>query len=325
MTKENRLTVSLLLLLTFVFCRSLNAGEPSPLVAGFHLHLHRPGPAAGADGYTHMNLSLAENKDAAPAPYRLDFNKRYWKGLGSDFKHILSAPFHWEKKGWLTAAAVMGIAITLYATDDKTMSWIQKHRNTTTDKISRFAENFGDFRVVFPGLALLYGYGAIAKDQKAKDVVLMSVESIAVTGLVVQALKFLTHRHRPNNGGHTEWDGPGLSSSNLSFPSGHSAMAFGLAAVISSTYKSPAVGVSAYLIASLTALSRDNDKKHWPSDIFLGAAISYFITRRIVNRRQKRKKIKTERASAVKRTGGRFRVFPLVTFDHIGLSLTFRL
>ncbi|MCP5102453.1 MAG: phosphatase PAP2 family protein [bacterium] len=263
----------------------------------------------------------------------LDLNKEYWKEFVSNIKHTVSAPFHWGKNDWLKAAAVTGITAGLYLKDQEIMSWVQKHYSKTTRRIADFAENFGNYQFVFPALALTYGYGAVANDPKLKDTALLAAESIVISELLVFSLKFITHRRRPAKGNYNEWKGPGFSLSNLSFPSGHSAMAFSLAVVISSQYKSPLVGVLVYGTAALTAFSRVHDKRHWASDVFLGSAIGYFVTRWIVKRRKKKEQNPEENAAlaarsrlimnvfAAKNSRRRIRVFPMIGFNSLGLSL----
>lgn len=267
-------------------------------------------------------------------PKGLDINKEYWEDFASDIGHTVSAPFHWKKKDWLTVAAVTGVTAALYVNDRKIMSWFQEHRTPTTKKIAKAAEKFGRASFVFPGLALVYGYSALAKDQKAKDVALLSFKSILVSGLIVTTLKLLTHRRRPSDGDYNQWEGPKMSLSNLSFVSGHSAMAFSLAVVVSSRYKSPVVGVLAYGTAVLTALSRIHDKRHWASDVFLGSVIGYFVTRSIVKRWKKKSRNRTGNAAVRDHMGlsmnlaaptadfKGIRVFPLIGFDRLGLSMS---
>jgi membrane-associated phospholipid phosphatase len=76
----------------------------------------------------------------------------------------------------------------------------------------------------------------------------------------VESLKYITQRERPDG------------SDNLSFPSGHSAAAFTVAAVFSHYYGWK-WGVPLYAAAGLVAVSRVEKGKHWPSDVAAGATI----------------------------------------------------
>ena len=215
----------------------------------------------------------------------------FLKGFWSDIKFTFNAPFRWNKSEWTKFAIISGIAALLYINDQKIMSKIQEHKFPITKKFSIFFENFGAPAYVIPGTALLYSLGALFKNQNIKELSLITLKSVIISSAVVFSLKFLTHRHRPESGDkYNTWDGPGFSTSNLSFISGHSAISFSLATVISSKAKNTFISVLAYGAAGLTSLSRVHDSKHWISDTFLGAILGYFITRSLIKRDIKRKK-----------------------------------
>jgi membrane-associated phospholipid phosphatase len=84
----------------------------------------------------------------------------------------------------------------------------------------------------------------------------------------VQLLKHIIHRKRPNHG-------------DLSFPSGHTANGFVAATFLELRY-GWAYGIPAYIGATVTGYSRIQAKKHWTTDVLVGAAIgagsSYLLT-----------------------------------------------
>lgn len=74
---------------------------------------------------------------------------------------------------------------------------------------------------------------------------------------------------------------------NNSFPSGHTVMAFTSATILSNEYawNKPWIGVGGYACATLTALMRRTNDKHWYRDLSMGAGIgilsteiAYFVT-----------------------------------------------
>lgn len=219
----------------------------------------------------------------------LKLNGDYFEGYVSDIKNILTSPSHWERSDWIKASLIAGITTGLYTQDQKIQDWVQENRSTTSDKISEFANPFGDGRYTLPGLGALYLYGHFFEDEKAQRTALLSLESFVVSGLFVQIMKFIGHRHRPSSGDpYNIWDGPGFSTSNLSFPSGHSSSAFAIATVIASEYRDKAfIPPLVYGIATLTALSRVNDNAHWASDVFFGAIVGYFTAKAIIAQNNK--------------------------------------
>jgi membrane-associated phospholipid phosphatase len=71
-----------------------------------------------------------------------------------------------------------------------------------------------------------------------------------------------------------------------SFPSGHSASAFAVATVISERYREHRwIPWVAYGAAAFLSLSRLPSQAHFPSDIFIGAALGYSFSHFVVMRR----------------------------------------
>jgi len=237
----------------------------------------------------------------------------YRRNLFSDLKYVYKAPFHWNKKEILTAAVVTGTAAALYLNDAKIMKFFQANRSRTTRSIAHVTEKFGNQRYVIPGLAILYGYGKLFKSERSENIALLSAKSIVATQIVVYLLKLSAHRHRPNegNGKPNRWDGPKFSFKNLSFCSGHSAMAFTLAAVIATRLNTTGAGILAYGGATLTALSRVHDKKHWFSDVFVGSVVGYVIGRTIARRRNPTSETAFRKTASI----------PLVVFPKAGISI----
>lgn len=222
-------------------------------------------------------------------------NLKYFKSYILDTKNIITSPFRWEKSHWLEASLITGITAGLYAYDQEIQDWMQDNRNNTTDKIAEITKPFGNGMYTLPPLGAFYLYGYFLKDDRARKVSLLSLESFVISGIFTQAVKFLGQRHRPGSGAsQNTWDGPGFSNSNLSFPSGHSSSAFAIGTVIASEYKDNLlIPPLSYGISTLTALSRVNDNAHWVSDVFLGSAIGYFTAKAIValHRNNKNKKL----------------------------------
>jgi hypothetical protein len=58
-----------------------------------------------------------------------------------------------------------------------------------------------------------------------------------------------------------------------------------MAAVLTNVYDEsvPWLGWALYPVATMTALARVNNERHWGSDVFLGGALGYFIGRMVVD------------------------------------------
>jgi hypothetical protein len=214
----------------------------------------------------------------------VEFKREYFKGYVTDFQNIVTAPARWDSSDWITAGIVTGIAAGLYDNDAKIQQWVLDHKTTTTDNIGDNVTSLGlTYTPVLLGGMYLYGY--IADDNKMRKTVLLTVESVVLTVVFVQTLKYATQRHRPytGDGPHT-WDGLGLHGSNskFSFPSGHASTDFAIATVIASEYDNFFVPPLAYGIATITALNSISHNDHLSTDVFVGSAIGYFAGKAIV-------------------------------------------
>ena len=67
-----------------------------------------------------------------------------------------------------------------------------------------------------------------------------------------------------------------------SFPSGHATQAFAVASVIATSYDKFWVKATAYGLATMTAYSRVQRGKHFPTDVVAGAAIGTLVGRSVV-------------------------------------------
>lgn len=192
-----------------------------------------------------------------------------------------------EKPSWPATAWVLGTTILLYQNDQEIQDFFQENQSQSTHDISSLAEHFGNNAELIPSLGLFYLYGKVRKDEKSQHSALLSIESLFIATLFTNTIKLSTHRSRPNTGeAYNSWGGSSFDNNNhyLSFPSGHATSAFSVATVIATEYRdNPFIPGLSYSIASLTALSRVHENKHWASDIFLGSAIGYFTGKWVIN------------------------------------------
>ena len=97
----------------------------------------------------------------------------------------------------------------------------------------------------------------------------------AATGIVAQLLKHLIGRARPKLTDNFVVIGPSWESKYDSIPSGHTAMAFCFAAILSEYY--PKYRALFYLLAVLVGAGRLKAPSHFLSDVVAGAVIGLFI------------------------------------------------
>jgi len=146
------------------------------------------------------------------------------------------------------------------------------------------------------GVPMAMGLVALVEkdDDMLKNAVYIGV-SIGVGGVVTQAMKYSINRPRPRvtYPDITFYE----SQENLSFPSGHTSLAFSTATALSLKYPKWYVIVPSCLWAGSVGYSRMNLGVHYPSDVLVGALIgagSAFVTYKVNNwfwKKQKNKKL----------------------------------
>lgn len=115
----------------------------------------------------------------------------------------------------------------------------------------------GDYAaLIVPSSSLTYSLGK--HDNKAS---LQFTESYAAAMIATYTLKHFVHRCRPDG------------SNDKSFPSGHTTSIFSAAWFLQRQYGSK-IGVPALAVASYVGWTRVKTKRHWLTDVLVGAAIS---------------------------------------------------
>jgi membrane-associated phospholipid phosphatase len=204
----------------------------------------------------------------------------------SDQERIWSFPARLTQgHNWVPAAAVLGVAAGLVALDPIEASFFRR------------ASAFNGFNNTFTGNATLigtiaapvsmYGIGLVRKDKKMQGTALLAGEAIADSEILTAVLKDVTERVRPaaipphGNFSDTWFESGGsLIRGSGSFPSGHSIAAFSLATVVARRYGNHRlVPYAAYGMAAVVGFSRLTLSAHFLSDVFMGAALGYSISR----------------------------------------------
>ena len=213
-----------------------------------------------------------------------------WGSLPQDFlrdqKDIWLFPVQLAKgRHWVPTLAVTGVTAGLIVADPHVMPYFQDHARNLDHLNDPFDSTTTTAIVIaIPSTLMLTGY--MRHDQYQVSTALLAAEAYADTAIVDLAVKAITRRQRPAdvpvgadfhntffNGGKSPFKGS-------SFPSGHAAGAFSVATVIASRYHNHRwVPWVMYGMATAISLSRVTSSAHFPSDVFLGAALGYTITR----------------------------------------------
>ncbi len=133
--------------------------------------------------------------------------------------------------------------------------------DSPTHTAAKFVSGCGNIIYLAAGV----GLPLLTDGKYGTDHSLRTVDSLAVTMGLTEGLKATTREKRPDSDEHD------------SFPSGHAAAAFSVAAMESSFH--PHEAVEWYAGAALISLSRIRLNRHYPHDVLAGALIGYGSSR----------------------------------------------
>jgi membrane-associated phospholipid phosphatase len=153
----------------------------------------------------------------------------------------------------------------------------QEHRGATSNSVAKVANSLGEWRFVIPALSAGYLAGELAGSRDLKRVILHAGAAAALATGVTSSLKYTIGRTRPSFAGDPDQFRP-FSGAN-SFPSGHTAVAFAIATSIADETGDSWSDVALYSAATLTAMARVNDDRHWASDVLIGGLIGHLSAR----------------------------------------------
>lgn len=212
--------------------------------------------------------------------------KQLLPNIAADQKQIWLFPLHARhKKQWIPAVGVLAVAAGLIAADPHEAAYF---RRTTT---------FSSFNSAFTGTGTSYGIlatpvvfyvsGLIRKDSKMQKTALLAGEAVGDAEIVTEVFKDSLRRVRPaaiptnGNFSDTWFESKGsIVRGNGSMPSGHTIAAFSVATVIARRYGNHRwVPFVAYGLAGAVGFSRMTLSAHFVSDVFMGAALGYSISR----------------------------------------------
>lgn len=218
-----------------------------------------------------------------------------WKELPSNFlqdqKAIWTFPLHLAQgKHWKPA---LGFVVTTAA-----LVSLDPHDTPHFRRTNAFADfNKGvSGRNTSIGMAVLpatfYVASLARKDSYAQHTALLAGEAVVGAEILTVVMKDVSRRVRPSdipaqgNFSDTWFDAPATAfGKRSSFPSGHTIEAFAIATIFAERYRQHRwVPWVSYGLAGLVGFSRVSLQAHFPSDVFAGAAVGYFIAHGVVLR-----------------------------------------
>jgi hypothetical protein len=222
--------------------------------------------------------SLGNDREVSP--------KKIVPNILCDQKRIWTFPWRLAHgKDVLPTAAIVGATAGLIALDPTEARYFRR-----TSSFHQFNHVVSGINTaLFIGLvpASFYAVGLMNRDSYAQQTALLAGEAVADAEIVSVVMKDVDRRltplEIPPNGNFSDtWfkrNGNWLAA-NGAFPSGHAVAAFSVATVIARRYGTHKwVPFVAYGTAGFICFSRLTLSAHFASDLFMGAALGYSVTR----------------------------------------------
>jgi undecaprenyl-diphosphatase len=194
---------------------------------------------------------------------------------------------------WLLVVLIVGILLCglSFLADQAAAEWVRTHDSRSLKHLAGFLSRWGDWpELMFFGCVGL-GLARIAQNRVVCKIVLCMMIAASISGALVNSVRLLTGRARPNNTEATqEWNGLWRGGEFLlfkskyhSFPSGHTGTAFAFFAIPLFAHRQR--GWWALLAAAAIAWSRVYLNVHHLSDVTTGALIglitAFFVWERL--------------------------------------------
>jgi Capsule assembly protein Wzi/PAP2 superfamily len=196
---------------------------------------------------------------------------KYWGArFLQDQRQIWTSP---ARLSWADADILVPVGMAtggLLATDTD----FSKHLSNSPSRLSnsRSFSNYG--LAAMGGLDVgLYAWGHITHDEHKKETGIIAGEAALNAYLVTTALGYALGRSRPLDSQYQGdfWHG------GTSMPSDHAALSWAIASVVAHEYPGTFTGILVYGLASAISTARITSKEHFPSDVFIGSLIGWYV------------------------------------------------
>ncbi|MEG8945683.1 phosphatase PAP2 family protein [Rosettibacter firmus] len=199
--------------------------------------------------------------------------------LKNETINFFKLPINWDKNDFLKLSIIGAGTFVTMQIDQQIRNEYLKDRSYNKSFPINFGKQWGEiYTTAIIGSA--FGlHGIIGNNNSTKRIGFEIFQSAFYSGIITQILKISLGRARPftNNGSKFYKPFTLFNDDFHSLPSGHATLAFSLSTILSNNTDSKILKVIFYIPAVLTATSRVYQDNHWASDVFLGAAIGYFV------------------------------------------------
>jgi membrane-associated phospholipid phosphatase len=183
---------------------------------------------------------------------------------------------------WQHAAAALSFVVVASVADQPLKTYTQDNQTEFKSDVASAFRHMGQPEVFATvGLGTL-GFGLVTGNGRVARAGGRITASLLLAGAVTTGIKYVVGRVRPSGSDNAYIFHP--FTSDASFPSGHTTMAFALAASVSDEIRRTWATATLYSAAGLCAWSRIYNNEHWFSDVLAGAAVG-ITSAKLVNGR----------------------------------------
>lgn len=196
-----------------------------------------------------------------------------------DLEYIGDEILHASSASLMKAGIVIGTSILAMQLDEDMRTISQKNAPFIDRNLISLANGYGELMYPAIGTITMYGLGLAFSDEEVRLFSRKTCTSLLVAGAMTTIIKSMIGRSRPylNQGNHV-FTPFNINDGTLSYPSGHTTVAFVMSASLSRYIDRWWADILLYGLATGTAYARMHHDKHWLSDTVLGGAIGYFVT-----------------------------------------------
>ena len=199
---------------------------------------------------------------------------------------IVTAPLRLREPD-VPMVAAFGLGTTLaLATDTDAMQEVGVNPGR-----ERNASKYSDYAGLYaPPAALTLGYfvGSARHNHHLQETTILAEEAMVDSFILNTALGYAIDRQTPTQGdgkGDIWPNGTKTWPDGQSMPSDHSILAWSFAHVVASEYPGLGTKLAVYSLATSVSAARVVARKHFPSDVFVGGVLGYYIGGYVVRRR----------------------------------------
>ncbi len=211
--------------------------------------------------------------------------------ISSDFSlftklagHTFTAPLRWDGTDWLLAGGLWTGSAASGLLDERMLAAVDRSQNRGNDRLEEIFEAYSNGLSGIGFAGVFYTTGLVFDNEWLRVTGVLLGTSLMVSAVTQTSLKYIFGRARPYTRLPASDFRPfSFDPDFVSFPSGHTLVAFTISAVLAERIGNVWASIGLYSAATLGGLSRVYSRNHWLSDVVFGAGMAVFVSRSVVS------------------------------------------